>query len=125
MYYEYDLDKLADAFEGVSDEDLYNVVVEYCQDNGYDYPFDQYTLEDYVENMKPYDAFMLGKMMKGSLNDGLYMFNGYGNVVTTTETDFANMYRDEPGLFEYIVENDLIDDIGLDSEDFIIEEGEY
>lgn len=132
MYYEqYDRDKLERAIlQEVIESDLFGVVVDYCMDSGYETPMDEYTLDDIIDNMDPQDAFRLGWASSSDFSWGseYVIFDGYGNLKDITRSEFISYYVNEYGvdssLLDYIIDNNLINDLGLDSEDFVIEDEE-
>lgn len=120
----YDLDKLEEAIADMYDDDLYQAVYEYCEYVGYEVPFDYDILEDYINNMDPEEAFRLGQFSDISMNADLYIFNGYGNLEETSVNEFVNDYRDEPGFAEFIVDNNMFDELDLIEDDFIVQDEE-
>lgn len=83
------------------DSDVVRLHNDACEELNYDDSriYDWTLIEDYIENMKPMDAFQLGKNSDFSWSDDYFRFDGYGNLESTSN---PSQWVDEQIIIEFL-----------------------
>ena len=120
-YNGFDLDKISDELAGIDTLDVFDVLKDYYNDAIGEEFFNSEELQDYIADMHPTDIFVMGTRSEGVdiyAEYEVFRCDGY-EVETVDEADVVSEYINDEGFLEYIVDNDLLYELGIDEDDVL------